>query len=254
MNNIESKYNEKLSKIRSTLNQPDLEIDLYFTGNRTEETYIDSKNKHNKIVLNKRKVIGQLFFPNTAVSYKAISGSLSPKPLPNGFYKVTNVRTRDSFNTNDPKTLNAMTVYTDLNYKFGETLPNKYDNLNTSFNFYNTENKERAFSFGIKSNLEEITKSDIFHQKVKTAWSADLNPMFKTGRTALRIHPDGGVPGTEGCIGIINLDADKCYNSLRTLISNKKELLLLVDHDDNNLDLLNLSPDQIASLSLNNIA
>jgi hypothetical protein len=98
-----------------------------------------------------------------------------------------------------------------------------------------------------------MAKANLF-EKVKTAWSADLTPMFNTGRTALRIQPDGGVPGTEGCIGIMKIDAEKCYNSLRTLISNKKELLLLVDHDDTNLDTLNLRPDQIASLSLNRIA
>jgi hypothetical protein len=142
MNNLESKYNEKVSKIRDTLNQPDLNVDLYFTGNRTEETYIDSKNKNNKTVLNKRKVIGQLFFPNTGISYKAISGSVSPKPLPNGFYKVTNVRTRDTYNTGDLKTLNAMTTYTEPKYKFGETLTSKNDQLNSSFQFYNTQKKK----------------------------------------------------------------------------------------------------------------
>ncbi|MDC8785897.1 RHS repeat-associated core domain-containing protein [Roseateles koreensis] len=32
-------------------------------------------------------------------------------------------------------------------------------------------------------------------------WSLDLDPAFKTTRDLLRIHPDGNVPGTQGCIG-----------------------------------------------------
>jgi RHS repeat-associated protein len=33
-------------------------------------------------------------------------------------------------------------------------------------------------------------------------WSLDLDPTFQTSRDLLRIHPDGNVPGTEGCIGL----------------------------------------------------
>jgi RHS repeat-associated protein len=32
-------------------------------------------------------------------------------------------------------------------------------------------------------------------------WSLDLDPTFQTTRDLLRIHPDGNVAGTEGCIG-----------------------------------------------------
>ncbi|WP_082541750.1 MULTISPECIES: RHS repeat domain-containing protein [unclassified Rhizobacter] len=32
-------------------------------------------------------------------------------------------------------------------------------------------------------------------------WSLDLDPTFQTSRDLLRIHPDGNVPGTQGCIG-----------------------------------------------------
>ena len=31
-------------------------------------------------------------------------------------------------------------------------------------------------------------------------WSLDLNPQFDTDREYLRMHPDGNVRGTEGCI------------------------------------------------------
>ena len=33
-------------------------------------------------------------------------------------------------------------------------------------------------------------------------FSVDLLPQFDTNRTLLRIHPDGNLPGTEGCIGL----------------------------------------------------
>lgn len=47
-------------------------------------------------------------------------------------------------------------------------------------------------------------------------WSLNLDPNFETERDLLRIHPDGNVPGTEGCIGIScgSLAAD-LYNDLK---------------------------------------
>ncbi len=50
----------------------------------------------------------------------------------------------------------------------------------------------------------------------KSGWSLDLNPAFDTERTDLRIHPDGNVPGTEGCIGpSCGADQKKVYDSLK---------------------------------------
>lgn len=46
-------------------------------------------------------------------------------------------------------------------------------------------------------------------------WSLDLEPQFGTDRTDLRIHPDGNVPGTEGCIGASCADATRLYNDLK---------------------------------------
>lgn len=33
-------------------------------------------------------------------------------------------------------------------------------------------------------------------------WSVEIIPNFQTTRELLRIHPDGNVPGTRGCIGV----------------------------------------------------
>lgn len=46
-------------------------------------------------------------------------------------------------------------------------------------------------------------------------WSLDLDPTFKTDRSLLRIHPDGHVPGTEGCIGPSCSHQKIVYDALR---------------------------------------
>jgi RHS repeat-associated protein len=48
-----------------------------------------------------------------------------------------------------------------------------------------------------------------------SGWSLNLDPMFKTSRDLLRIHPDGNVPGTEGCIGPVCSEQRKVYDSLK---------------------------------------
>lgn len=40
-----------------------------------------------------------------------------------------------------------------------------------------------------------------------TSWFASIVPKFTTSRTELGIHPDGGVPGTLGCIGVLENDS-----------------------------------------------
>ncbi len=56
------------------------------------------------------------------------------------------------------------------------------------------------------SNLQNRTKSGWYNEgmnKDGVGFSLDLNPNFKTYRSNLRIHPDGGkVVGTLGCIGL----------------------------------------------------
>ena len=47
------------------------------------------------------------------------------------------------------------------------------------------------------------------------AWFTRLHPAFSTPRTGLGIHPDGNLPGTEGCIGLKNFDTSSVYSSLK---------------------------------------
>jgi hypothetical protein len=48
-------------------------------------------------------------------------------------------------------------------------------------------------------------------------WSLDLDPTFRTERDLLRIHPDGNVPGTLGCI------APACGKNQRTVYEALRE-------------------------------
>lgn len=49
-----------------------------------------------------------------------------------------------------------------------------------------------------------------------------FDPRVKATRTTLRIHPDGGVPGTEGCIGIVG-DA-KTQAAFRSALAKELDL------------------------------
>lgn len=47
--------------------------------------------------------------------------------------------------------------------------------------------------------------------KTGNAWFIPISPDFETDRSGLGIHPDGGIPGTEGCIGLRGADAGKFW-------------------------------------------
>jgi len=66
------------------------------------------------------------------------------------------------------------------------------------------------------SNLRIRRDNTAMMCSANPGWSLDLDPSFPTDRTLLRIHPDGNVPGTEGCIGVscTGSDQQKVYNSL----------------------------------------
>lgn len=44
------------------------------------------------------------------------------------------------------------------------------------------------------------------------AWFARLLPQFATERSGFGIHPDGNVPGTKGCIGLMKKDTRPIYD------------------------------------------
>ena len=54
------------------------------------------------------------------------------------------------------------------------------------------------------------------------AFFALLTPLFKSDRTDIGVHPDGGVPGTKGCLGLI----EKPLRAYRILSAIPKEGVL----------------------------
>ena len=64
-----------------------------------------------------------------------------------------------------------------------------------SSKLYTLQNgKYKTYSFRNRTT-PAMVKDDI-------GFSINVDPTFRTGRTLLRIHPDGNLPGTEGCIGL----------------------------------------------------
>lgn len=60
-------------------------------------------------------------------------------------------------------------------------------------------------------------------------WSLDLDD--KDGRSLLRIHPDGNVPGTQGCVGVVCGYHNEVFNDLQDgLLRNSGEITLEVEY------------------------
>ena len=76
-----------------------------------------------------------------------------------------------------------------------------YDAISGSRSLYPLQNGKY-----ITDNLRE-RKDNLAMIKEQVGFSIDLSPTFQTNRTLLRIHPDGGLPGTEGCIGLIESES-----------------------------------------------
>jgi uncharacterized protein (TIGR00725 family) len=60
--------------------------------------------------------------------------------------------------------------------------------------------------------LDKPSKSSYCDSKDR-CWMQVLEPQFATTRTDLGIHPDGGVAGTEGCIGLTQADTKAWYDA-----------------------------------------
>ena len=68
------------------------------------------------------------------------------------------------------------------------------------------------------------------------AFTVDLDPTFNTGRTLLRIHPDGNTVGTAGCVGLSNCSSNALntfYNNMRTFTGAYNNIQLNVDIQNN---------------------
>jgi hypothetical protein len=50
--------------------------------------------------------------------------------------------------------------------------------------------------------LKDCEKNIPYRDIYNNYWFCPIEPMFKTDRSGLGIHPDGNLPGTLGCIGV----------------------------------------------------
>ncbi len=60
-------------------------------------------------------------------------------------------------------------------------------------------------------------------------WFLPIEPKFKTKRNELGIHPDGNLPGTEGCVGLQGDDSQKFWHrwDKRTSMSKRPTSLIV---------------------------
>ena len=62
-----------------------------------------------------------------------------------------------------------------------------------------------------------------FSVNLSDKWDPAANRM----RSLLRIHPDGGLPGTEGCVGILGR-VNECRDILKTMLASGNTRVLEV--------------------------
>jgi hypothetical protein len=62
-----------------------------------------------------------------------------------------------------------------------------------------------------------------FCDKNGNCWWQPITPLFDTDRTGLGFHPDGNVPGTEGCIGATDSDT----RSMREALKNHRGVIIV---------------------------
>lgn len=63
-----------------------------------------------------------------------------------------------------------------------------------------------------------------FKDAAGNAWFCPISPDFASGRKGLGIHPDGNVSGTEGCIGLTEINTSSAYSKLKRANGEKLEV------------------------------
>lgn len=77
---------------------------------------------------------------------------------------------------------------------------------------------------GNQSNM----KSGFVNPLTNRGWFIPLTPKFSTNRHGFGIHPDGNLPGTKGCVGLVTADIKKFWDKwLKTPMSSRPKLLVV---------------------------
>lgn len=75
--------------------------------------------------------------------------------------------------------------------------------------------------FGVPSDIKYSMPPYAFRDKRGFSW------FFWLGQGNLGIHPDGNLPGTEGCIGILKDDTKPLFDKIKKLNSNRAVIVLV---------------------------
>ena len=77
------------------------------------------------------------------------------------------------------------------------------------------------YTIGSATTISSGNKNRSYRDPSGFAWWCPIAPDFNAKRDGLGIHPDGGVPGTLGCIGLTSVNTRSAYNALRNAIRQK---------------------------------
>lgn len=84
------------------------------------------------------------------------------------------------------------------------------------------------YRVSVPVQIEAGGGNEPYTDKEGFAWWCGLEPTFETDRDGLGIHPDGNVPGTEGCIGIVEENTRPIFDALSELVGQKNANVFLV--------------------------
>jgi RHS repeat-associated protein len=70
------------------------------------------------------------------------------------------------------------------------------------------------YTAGIPRELPKVPNSP-YCDSGGNCWFSPLEPNFPTDRTSLGIHPDGNIPGTEGCVGVKSRNTEDLRDLLK---------------------------------------
>ena len=65
----------------------------------------------------------------------------------------------------------------------------------------------------LRNQLLDKPAGSAYCDSLQKCWMQPTLPQFSTTRTDLGIHPDGGVAGTEGCIGLLDADTKPWFDA-----------------------------------------
>lgn len=85
--------------------------------------------------------------------------------------------------------------------------------------------------YSLQDKSEDTTEIGMWIINPKSGWKIRLYKIMEDGGaqfTHYLIHPDGGLPGTRGCIGIQGCNAGSFRVELDTIIQEKGNILLTV--------------------------